>query len=283
MKIPFAGFGIDEELDRAGVVIASGAGEFHGRLGQRRADRRIERDRGRNLDHLLMAALHRAIALVEVQDVAVLVAEDLDFDVAGAANKSFQEYRVVAERGSGFAAGFLELSGKLSGLSTTRMPRPPPPKAALMMSGKPISAASSPHVSASVTGSSVPGTTGMPAFWAKSARRSLVAQQFEQLRAGADEGDARAFTGPRQRRILGQKTIARMDRIDALFLRQRDDAFDVKVGFDRALACADQVGFIRLEAVQGEAVFLRINGDRAQTKFVGGAKNANGNFAAIEC
>ncbi len=73
-----------------------------------------------------------------------------------------------------------------------------------------------------------------------------------------------------------------MDRIDALFLRERDDAFDIKVGLHRAFAGADQVSFVGLEAVQGEAVFLRKDGYRAQAEFVGGAKNANGDFAAIE-
>ena len=55
-----------------------------------------------------MAALHRAIALVEVQDVAVAVAEDLHFDVAGAAHEALQEDGVVAERGAGFAARFFQ-------------------------------------------------------------------------------------------------------------------------------------------------------------------------------
>ncbi len=70
----------------------------------------------------------------------------------------------------------------------------------------------------------------------QAARRGLVAQQFEQLRAGADEGDAGALAGARQRRILGEKAVAGMDRIDALFLGQRDDAFHIEVGLHRALA-----------------------------------------------
>jgi hypothetical protein len=88
-----------------------------------------------------MAPLHRAIALVEVQDVAVAVAQNLDFDVAGAAHEAFDEDGVVAEGGGSFAAGFFQLAGKIGRVLTTRMPRPPPPKAALTMSGKPISAA----------------------------------------------------------------------------------------------------------------------------------------------
>ena len=43
---------------------------------------------GRFLDELLVAALERAFALAELNDVAVRVAEDLDFDVSRAREKS---------------------------------------------------------------------------------------------------------------------------------------------------------------------------------------------------
>ena len=43
-----------------------------------------------------------------------------------------------------------------------------------------------------------------------------------------------------------------MDGVDALLLRQRDDALDVEVGLDRPLALADLVGLVGLEAVQAE-------------------------------
>ena len=73
-----------------------------------------------------------------------------------------------------------------------------------------------------------------------------------------------------------------MDRVHALFRGQRDDAFDIEIGFDRSLALADQVGFVRLEAVQGEAVLLGVDGDGAQAQFVGGAQDADRDFAAIQ-
>ena len=76
-----------------------------------------------------MPALHRAVALVEVDEVAVLVAEDLHLDVLGAADVALEEDRVVAERRAGFALRLFELAGELGRrCRTTRMPRPPPPK-----------------------------------------------------------------------------------------------------------------------------------------------------------
>ena len=123
----------------------------------------------------------------------------------------------------------------------------------------------------------------MPAFLRQAARGGLVAEQFQQVAPGADEGDAGALAGARQCGILGEEAVAGMDGVDALLLGQRDDAFDVEVGFDRAFALADQVGLVGLEAVQGEAVFLRVDGDGAQAEFVGGAQDADGDFAAVQC
>ena len=197
---------------------------------------------------------------------------------------ALQKYGVVAERRACFAARLVQAFGEFRRrFSTTRMPRPPPPNAALTISGKPISRATLLRLLRGFeTASSVPGTTGTPACSANLPRRGLIAEQFEQLGAGPDEGDAGLLAGARQRRILGQESIARMDGIDALFARQSHDALHVEIGFHRTLALADQVGFVGFEAVQGQAVFLRIDGDRAQAQLVGGAQNADGDFAAIE-
>ena len=139
-EVPGAGIGVHQEFHRAGVVIARCARQFDSRLGERGANSGIEANGGSDFDHLLMPPLHGAIALVQMQHVAVAVAQNLHFDMAGAAHEAFDEDRVVAERGGGFAAGFLQESRRnRRRCSTTRMPRPPPPKAALRMRGKPIS------------------------------------------------------------------------------------------------------------------------------------------------
>ena len=51
-------------------------------------------------------------------------------------------------------------------LCATRIPRPPPPAAALMMTGYPISAASLIAIFSSSTAPSLPGTVGTFAFFA---------------------------------------------------------------------------------------------------------------------
>ena len=69
---------------------------------------------GASSQDLLVAALQRAVALAEMDDVAVAVGEHLDFDVARLLEIFLDVDGVVAERGLGFGAG---------GCSATRAPR----------------------------------------------------------------------------------------------------------------------------------------------------------------
>ena len=110
----------------------------------------------------------------------------------------------------------------------------------------------------------------------------LVAEQLEQLRARSDERDARARTGARQRGILGEESVAGVNRVDALLSRQRDDAIHVEIGLDRTLAFADLVRLVGLETVQAEPVLLRVDGDGAQPELSGRAQDADGDLAAVQ-
>ena len=56
---------------------------------------------------------------------------------------------------------------------------------------------------------------------------------------------------------------------------------DRKIGAHRAMALADQVGFIGLEPVQRQFVFVGIDGNRADAQFVGRAHDADGDLAAV--
>ena len=66
----------------------------------------LEVDGGCDLNHFLVAALHRTIAFVEVDNIAVLVSEDLYFDVLSSLDIAFKENSGVAEGVLGFFLGF---------------------------------------------------------------------------------------------------------------------------------------------------------------------------------
>src|SRR6185312_5308690 len=109
----------------------------------------------------------------------------------------------------------------------------------------------------------------------------FVAHHFEQLGARADECNASLRAGAGKSRILGKETVTGMNRVDAFFLRHRDNAIDVEISGNGTLALADQVSFVRLETMEAEAILLRVHGDGAQAKFGAGTENTNGDFAAI--
>ena len=98
--------------------------------------RGIERRRGRFFQDLLVAALQRAVALAQMDGVALAVAEHLEFDVARLGEILLQIDAVVAEGGLGLGARrpMAHRRGRL-GVRATFMPRPPPPAAALISTG----------------------------------------------------------------------------------------------------------------------------------------------------
>ncbi len=89
---------VQEELDGAGVGVPDLARESHGTRRDQAAYVVADRGRRRLLEHLLVPALGRAVALVEVHDVAVVVGQHLHLDVAAVLDVLLDQDRVVAER-----------------------------------------------------------------------------------------------------------------------------------------------------------------------------------------
>jgi hypothetical protein len=98
----------DEELDRARADVRGRARNRDGRRAHRCAQRGIVNRRGTFFDDLLMPALNRALALAEVDEVALRVGEDLNLDVARALDGALDVDRGVAEGRSRFGARRLE-------------------------------------------------------------------------------------------------------------------------------------------------------------------------------
>src|SRR6185437_7648317 len=96
---------IDHELDRPGRAILRGLGERNGLSAHAPARRRVEKRARRLLDHLLVAALDRAFALAEMNDVAMRVGEHLDLDMPRLGDVFLDEDAVIAEGRTRLARG----------------------------------------------------------------------------------------------------------------------------------------------------------------------------------
>ena len=73
---------VEQELERAGVGVLHRARRVDDRAAQLAPHLLGDRDRRAFLEQLLVAPLDRALALAEVDDGAVMIAEDLELDVA---------------------------------------------------------------------------------------------------------------------------------------------------------------------------------------------------------
>jgi hypothetical protein len=270
-----------EELDGAGVVVADAVGEFHGGVAKLFPDDRIEVHRGGDFDDFLVAALDGAIALVEVDDVAVLVAEDLHLDVLGSLDVAFEENGRVAEGVLRLGAGFREQAGELRWFFNHPHATPAATESRLDDEGETdLVRDRQGHVGIGdrLLGA---GQDGDVEFVGERAGGGLVAHVFQKIRRGADEDDALTCAGAGEIRVFREEAVAGVDHRHALGLGEFHDALVVKVGSDRAFRRVELVGFVGLEAVDGKAVFLREDGNGAETELSGGAENPDRDFAAV--
>ncbi len=88
---------IEQKFDSARADVADRARGIAGRFAEGFSLRNRDQGCGGFFDHLLMAALHRAVALKDADDVFVSVAEDLDFNMARRHDIFFEKHGIVAE------------------------------------------------------------------------------------------------------------------------------------------------------------------------------------------
>ena len=97
-----------QALDRAGRAVADGRRGVGGDLADPLAHLLVDLGPGRLLDQLLVAALDRAVALAEVDHVALGVGQHLDLDVARVLEVALEVDGRVAEELLALAGGALE-------------------------------------------------------------------------------------------------------------------------------------------------------------------------------
>src|SRR5436190_12856691 len=89
---------IEQEFDRTGVPIPDRGAQPDRGFADSSAQGFVERHARRDFDDLLVTPLDGAVALPQVHQAAVRVAEDLDLDVLGAGNVPLEKYVSAAER-----------------------------------------------------------------------------------------------------------------------------------------------------------------------------------------
>ena len=215
-EVPAVGVGVEQKFERAGVAVAGLFRQSDGGGAKLLADRRRQVRRGGHLDHLLVTPLNGAVAFPEMQQVAVMIGQNLDFQVAGAGDVFFQEHGSVAEGRAGFVLRLFETAVEVGRLVHDAH------AAAAAAHGR-----LDDHGIADVPGEFAGLGGGAHGRFRsgqnRDSRRSgqaasgrLIAQQFQQLRRRPDEGDAGLGAGASEDGILREEAVTGMDGVHLL-------------------------------------------------------------------
>ena len=227
-----------------------------------------------------MAALDAAFALAEDFDVAVLVGQDLELDVARRADVLLQVDVGRTEGAAGLVLRLQEQRGQLVGAVDDA-------HAASAAAGRSFQN----HRVADLGGEFQPflgrgehagrtGQNGDAEFAHEGAGAFLDAHHADDFGPGTDELDLRRFADFGEGGVLAEEAVAGVDGVDVGDLGGADDGRDVQVAA-RALGRSDADGLVGEAHVRTVAVGLGVDGDGLDSQFLAGADDANGDFAAI--
>ena len=271
---------IDQKLEGAQAQVVDGGGHAHGRGGDPIACRVAQPGTGRQLDDLLVAPLQAALALAQVRDAALPVADHLHLDVPRPRDQPLHEDGVVAEGGArlGLGAGV-----GLLDLVRVRHDAHPAPAAA----GDRLDHHCAPVAEGVEEGARLVQADGVGAARqdrhvvadGQIARLRLVAEQLQRPDRGPHEGDPLLRAAARERRVLGQEAVARMHGVAIGRLGRFDDRLDVEVA---ARAGARQrPRLVRPANVQRRRVVGRVDRHRGNPQLARGAHDPDRDLAAV--
>ena len=253
---------VHQELEGAEVGVAFVLREPNRGVDDRASQVVVEARRRGDFDYLLVAALDAALTLTQVSDLAVLVAEDLNLDMAGPGQELLDIDICHAERGARLRLAALVRGFEVGGVFDDA--RAPTAASRHRLDD---------HRAPVQRGQEVPGfiqrNRMIEAFQHRHARRhrrcpgpALVAEEFEMLGLRAHEFDSRIRATLGEARPFRQESVTRVNRTATRVLRGLHDGFFVQVR--RRTDTVERAGFVGRSNVQAGRIVLGMHGDRAQ-------------------
>jgi hypothetical protein len=270
----------DDEFDRAGTGVADRLGRSHRRRAHPGTALRRHARRRRFLEHLLVAALHRAIALKQVHALSVRIGKDLELDVPRVGQVLLEQHALVTEGRLRFTPGRGERGGE------------------------PVAALDDAHALAAAAGRSldehrITHRVGLRQQRAVVLRAAVVARNdgyaglpherlaFRLRPHGADRGRRRTDKGEAggsdrcgEVRVFRQEAVAGMDGLRPGCLGDGDDPPGVKVARARRRG-TEPIALVAGRDVQRIRIGIRIHRDGADAQAPRGARDAASDLAAV--
>ena len=204
---------VHEELEGPGVDVSGASHQGHGEIAHPLPQRRGDEGRRALFDHLLVPPLDGALALEEVDDVAVLVGQDLDLDVAGLLDHLLHVHPVVAEGAPGFAAGTGGGRDEVAGLGHEAHALPSAPRRRLQHHREPEDAGFARDGGVVREGLQGPRDHGEAGGHGRATGGGLLPEEGHGVAPGADEDEPRRGAVAREVGVLGQEAVAGVDGI----------------------------------------------------------------------
>ena len=270
----------DHELDGAGALIVHRPGERNGLFAHRLARRFADERRRRLFDHLLVASLDRALALPQVDAMAMRIAQHLNLDVARLLDELLDEHPVVTEAVAGFVAA--------RGVALERLffvERHAQPFAAAARRGLDHYRVADvlcdlDRVFGRVDRGVVARDRADTGRTRELLRLDLVAHCRDRSVLRADEDDAFLFDPAREPGVFAEKAVAGVHRLRARLFAGGDDLVHHEVRL-AARRRADEHGFVGEVDMQRIAICFRIHRHRCDAHLLRRLDDAAGDLAAV--
>ena len=278
-----AGLGRDEEFDRSRAHVVRGPDQADRVVEHSLPDRGIERGCRRRFHNFLMAELYRAVALVQVDDVAAGVRQHLNLDVPWPGEKFLDEQRTVSERGLGLAAATSERLGHRRGALHRAHPAPSPAARGLEHHRISRRIRDFLRLAGRLHRRRTTRQNGNGERRGKPAGADFISEQRQGRGRRTDECDPCRGAPLGKRGVLGQKPVARMDAVAAAGAGNLYQRVDVEIGTDR-VARLPPTGLARFRCaarMERLRVHGRIHGYGLHAEGCGGLGNADRDFAAV--
>ena len=222
---------IDDELHRAGAAVAHRQRRGHRVAAHRLAHRGADDRGGRFLDDLLSPALRAAIALAQMNGVAVRVGKHLHLDVPAAFDQPLEHQPVVAEGALRFAPRAGQRLGQL--VEVAYQTHAAATAAGHRLDQQREAAPARPSGQRGVVLLSRPGSRARRARRLRACRRlarALSPIGGDRRRRRADEHQAGVGAGLREVGALAQEAVAGVHRVGAAARAPLDQCVDLQVG-----------------------------------------------------
>ena len=272
---------VDQELAGTGVAVADLLAQADGAVEDLLAGSLRHGEGGRILDDLLVAALHGAVTVIQVDHVAVVIGQDLDLHVLGAAQVLLDEDLVVAEGLLGLVDGLLELLGHVLGLVDDPHTAAAAAVGSLQHDGIADLLSDLQGFLGGLDGVVHAGDDGHVRGDGDLLGGDLVAHGVHALHGGADEDDAVLGAFFDQDGVLCQEAIAGVNGVHVVVLGDLDDGGDVQIGIDGALLRVQGIGFVGQGAEHGVLIFLGVDGHGGDAQLVESPENTDGDLTAV--